>query len=147
MASKFSFRKLILGALAGLVSSLVCVLLAYLVGIVATAWNSHEAFATLLTAVTVLPLMLLLVLLPMTIIIAVAVGLFLGLISRRSNSLLLLVGGVAGAVLSLIFLSLVLPRLAPGDFSTLVRSYPISITYGFVVGLVTSWFFSRMIST
>jgi hypothetical protein len=147
MASQFSFRKLILGALAGLVSSLVCLLLAYLVGVVATAWNSQEAFATLLTAVTVLPLMLLLVLLPITIIIAVGLGLFLGLVSQTTNRFLLIIGGVAGAVVSLIVLSLILPSIAPGDFTTILRSYPISLTYGFVVGLVTAWFFGRMTST
>jgi len=144
MTSKFSFRKPILGGLAGLVSSLVCLLLAYLVGILATAWNSKEFFATLLTALTVLPLMLLLVLLPATIIIAVAVGLFLGLVSHRTNRLMLLVGGVAGAALTLIVVGLMLPLIAPGDFTATISTYPISLTYGFIVGLVTAWFFRRM---
>jgi|SRR5215470_11439042 len=144
MASEFSFRKLILGGLAGLVSTLVCLLLAYFAGVIATAWNSQEFFPTLLAAVTVLPLMLLLVLLPATIIIAVAVGLFLGLLFQRTRSLLLIIGGVAGGVVSLIVLSLIVPSIAPGDFTAILRSYPISLTYGFVVGLVTAWFFQRM---
>ncbi len=139
-----SFRKLILGGLAGLVSSLVCLLLAYLVGIVATAWNSKEFFATLLTAVTVLPLMLLLVLLPVTIIIAVGLGIFLGLISHWTNRLLLFIGAITGTVVSVIVLSLILPGLAPGDFTALIRSYPLSLTYGFVLGLTTAWFFRRL---
>src|SRR5262245_51497552 len=147
MASQFSFRKLILGGLAGLVSSLVCLLLAYLVGIVAAAWNSKEAFATVLSAVTVLPLMLLLVLLPMTILIAVGLGIFLGLVSHPTNRFLLIIGCVAGAVVSLTVLSLILPLVSPGDFTTILRSYPISLTYGFVVGLVTAWFFRRLTSS
>ena len=138
------FRKLILGGLAGLVSSLVVLVLAYLGGVVATAWNSKELFATLLTAVTVLPLMLLLVLLPATIIIAVGLGIFLGLVSHWTNRLLLIVGGVTGAAVSVIVLSLILPGLAPGDFTALVRSYPLSLTYGFVLGVTTAWFFRRM---
>jgi hypothetical protein len=146
MASQFSFRKLILGGLAGLVSSLVSLVLAYIVGVVATAWNSKEVFATLLTAATVLPLMLLLVLLPATIIIAVAVGILLGLVSHWSHRLLLIVGGVAGVVVSLIVLSLMLPSIAPGDFTVIASTYPVSLSYGFVVGLVTALFFKRMSS-
>jgi hypothetical protein len=144
MASQLSFRKLILGGLAGLVSSLVVLVLAYLGGVVATAWNSKELFATLLTAVTVLPLMLLLVLLPATIIIAVGLGIFLGLVSHWTSRLLLIIGGVTGAAVSVIVLSLILPGLAPGDFTALVRSYPLSLTYGFVLGATTAWFFRRM---
>ena len=88
--------------------------------------------------------MLLLVLLPATIIIAVSLGILLGLVSHWTNRLLLIIGGVTGAAVSVIVLSLILPGLAPGDFTALVRSYPLSLTYGFILGVTTAWFFRRM---
>jgi hypothetical protein len=147
MPPQTSFRKLILGVLAGLLSSLFCVLLAYVVGIVATAWNTKEVFATVLTALTVLPLMLLLVLLAPTIIIALGIGIFLGLVSHWTNRGLMIMGGIAGAAISLILLSVILPLIVPGDFTAIVSRYLVSLTYGFVLGLVTAWFFRRMTTT
>ena len=72
-------RALLLGVLAGLIATPVALLLAYGVGIISIAVNTGELFATLLSAATVLPLMLLLVALLPTLVISILTGLLLGL--------------------------------------------------------------------
>ena len=148
MSPAFSFRKIFLGLLAGLLSALVGLFLVYLTGIVATAISTRDFFATLLAAATFLPLMVFFVLFFPSIALSLLVGLTLGLgsnFNKRASGLV--VGALTGLIFAEIVLSLVLPLIvAPqaGDFTSIVSNHYLSAAYGLILGIFTSLFFRWM---
>jgi hypothetical protein len=140
-------RALLLGVLAGLIATPVALPLAYAVGVIAISVNTGELFATLLSAATVLPLMLLLVALLPTLLISILTGLLLGLSSSLINGWFKTIGGLLGLVLSEICLSLILPRLIvpqTNDFMTIVSNPFVSASYGAAIGFIVGWLTSKM---
>ena len=147
MSQQFNFRKIFLGLATGLMSAPVCLILAYVVGVVGTAVKTHDLFATLLTAATFLPIMLALLLAIPTLVIATLIGLTLGLIANVTSRLLIIIGTLMGLVFSVIVLSLLLPLVVepqPGDFTSIISNYLLSGVYGMVLGALTSLLFRRM---
>lgn len=123
--------------LAGLLSALVTLFVTYFVGLVIIAVTIREFFATLLTAVTVWPIMLLFVLLVPTILVGVLVSLTIGL--APGNNYLL--GSVVGLALGVAVLSGVLPIIfspANGDFTSIISRPLLSGSYGLILGLVAA---------
>ena len=140
-------RALLIGVLAGLIATPVALLLAYAIGLTAIAVNTGELFATLLSAATVLPLMLLFVALLPTLAIAILTGLLLGLSSSFINGWSKTIGCLLGLILSEICLSLVLPRIIvpqTNDFMTIVSNHFVSASYGAAIGFIVGWLTSKM---
>jgi hypothetical protein len=136
-------RRILLGAAAGLLSALVCLGVAYVVGVVKIAVDVREFFPTLLAAVTVLPLMLLFVLLLPTLAIGLLTGLTIGL-SANYSSRVYLIGAVASVLVGLVLLSGLLPLIVvpqPGDFTSIVTRPFWTALYAFFLGLLTARFF------
>ena len=147
MSQKFSFRKIFLGLATGLMSAPVCLILAYVVGVIGTAVKTHDLFATLLTAATFLPIMLALLLAIPTLVIATLIGLTLGLIANLTSRFLAIIGILIGFVFSVIVLSLLLPLVVepqPGDFTSIISNYLVSGAYGMVLGGLTGLLFGWM---
>src|SRR5258705_8842839 len=147
MSQKFSFRKIFLGLATGLMSAPVCLILAYVVGVVGTAVKTRDLFATLLTAATFLPIMLTLLLAIPTLVIASLIGLTLGLIANFSSRFLVIIGTLIGLVFSVIVLSLLVPLVVepqPGDFTSIISNYFLSGAYGMVLGGLTGLLFRWM---
>ena len=148
MSPAFSFRKIFLGLLAGLLSALVGLFLVYLTGIMASAISTRDFFTTLLAAVTYLPLMIFFVLFFPSIALSLLVGLTLGLgsnFNKRASGLA--VGAITGLIFAEIVLSLVLPLIvAPqaGDFTSIVSNHYLSGAYGLILGIFASLFFRWM---
>jgi len=138
-------RTLLLGILSGLLAGVVSLILAYFVGVVVVALTLRELLPALLTAGTVLPLMLIFVGIPVTIVLALMIGGLLGLgAAVRTKPLRLLPGALIGVLIGvlsgLFVLSLVLPVLLPpngNDFSSIVSRPYLSASYGLVMGVVT----------
>jgi hypothetical protein len=142
-------RYVLLGIAAGAVSSAFVLILPYVVGVVAIAVTLQDFFATLLAALTVLPLMLLLVLLPLTLLVGTTAGLLLGLCSRlRGRPFGVAAGAVVALVLTELIFSLALPLVMPprpsGDFTTVVGSPYLSAAYGLALGSATGLLFRRL---
>ena len=145
MSRHLSFRRIFLGIAAGLVSAIVGLLLAYLIGIVATAITTRDFFATLLVAFTYLPLMVFFILFFPSIALSLLVGLTLGFSNYDKRAARLAVGAITGLMFGEIILSLVLPLIVsshPGDFTSIVSNYYLSGAYGLILGVLTSMFFS-----
>jgi hypothetical protein len=139
---------MLIGAFAGLLAAPLALLLAYAVGLVAIAFKIRELFATLLSAATVLPLMLLFVLLLPTLVIAILTGLLLGLLVKFINGWLKTVGSLLGLLLSEICISVVLPKIIvpqADDFMTVVSNYFVSASYGVVIGIIVGWLTSKLV--
>lgn len=137
-------RKILPGLAAGFLSVPLGLLVAYVFGVVTIVIQTQELFASLLAAVTVLPLMLLFVLFIPTLIISLLTGLFLGVVPNFTNRSLTLIGGVTGLVVAEVVLTLFLPLLVvanPGDFTFIVTRYYASAFYGLVLGLVSGRLF------
>ena len=137
-------RRIFLGAAAGLLSALVGLAVAYLVGVVTIAVDVREFFPTLLAAVTVLPLMLLFVLLVPTLAIALLTGITIG-ITANFSSRLYLIGAAAGLFFGMVLLWGVLPLIIvpqPADFTSIVTRPFWSAIYALFLGLLASRFFS-----
>lgn len=136
-----TLRTLLLGILSALVAGVVSLILAYFVGVVVVALTLRELPATLLTAGTVLPLMLIFVGIPVTIVLALMVGSLLGLGAVvRTRPPGLLIGALLGVLSGLFVLSLVLPLMLPSDgndFTHIVSRPYLSASYGFVVGVIS----------
>jgi hypothetical protein len=136
-----ALRTLLLGILSGLLAGVVSLILAYFVGVVVVALTLRELLATLLTAGTVLPLMLIFVGIPVTIVLALMIGGLLGLgAAVRTKPPGLLMGALLGVLSGLFVLSLVLPVLLPSDgndFTQIVSRPYLSASYGFVVGVIS----------
>lgn len=137
-------RRIILGAAAGLLSALVCLGVAYVVGVVTIAVDVREVLPTLLAAATVLPLMLLFVVLVPTLLIGLLTGVTIGA-GANYSSRVYLIGAAAGLLFGLIVLRGVLPLIIvpePGDFTSIVTR-PIWVgVYSLFLGLLASRFFS-----
>ena len=129
--------KILYALLAGLLSALLTLFIAYFVGVVIIGVKIREFFPILLTAVTVWPLMLLFVLLVPTVI----VGLLVSLTIRLAPGNDYLLGAVVGVVLGLAVLSGVLPVIfapANGDFPSIISRPLLSGSYGLILGLVAA---------
>jgi hypothetical protein len=136
-------RRILVGAGAGLLSALVCLGLAYVVGVVMIAADVKEFLPALLAAVTVLPLMLLFVLLVPTLITGLLTGATIG-VAANYSSRVYFIGGVAGLLLGLVLLSGVLPLIfvpQAGDFTSIVTRPFWAGLYAFFVGLLAARFF------
>jgi len=131
-----------LGFLAGLLSGPLGLVIAYLVGVLLTAYKTREVLATLLVAGTVLPLMLLLVLAVPTMLISILSGLAIALSSNFINRSIL-IGGSVGLILGEIVLTLLLPLVVvphPDDFTSIITKPVLSGSYGLLLGVLTGSF-------
>jgi hypothetical protein len=136
-------RRIFLGAAAGLLSALVCVGVAYVVGVVIIAVDLREFLPTLLAAGTVLPLMLLFVVLIPTLVIGLLTGVTIGA-SAGYSPRVYFIGAVAGLLFGLVILSGVLPLIVapqPGDFTAIVTRPLWASIYALFLGLLASRFF------
>jgi hypothetical protein len=136
-------RRIFVGAGAGLLSGLVCLGAAYVVGVVTIAADVKEFFPTVLAAVTVLPLMLLFVLLVPTLIAGLLTGLTIG-VATSYSSRVYFIGAVAGLLFGLVLFSGLLPLIVvpqAGDFTSIVTRPFWAGIYAFFLGLLTSRFF------
>ena len=141
MLAKFS-RAIFLGIASALIGGVLCLILAYGAGVVVIAISLRELPATVLAAVTVLPLMLIFIGIPVTSILGLMTGLLLGLgAALRGRPFGFLVGALLGIVCAEVVLSLLLPLVAPpqrDDFIHIVSSPYLSASYGVVLGVITS---------
>jgi hypothetical protein len=136
-------RRTFLGAAAGLLSALVSLGAAYVVGVVVIAADVKDFFPTLLAAVTVLPLMLLFVLLVPTLAIGLLTGVTIGLTANHSSRTYL-IGAAAGLLFGLVLLTGVLPLIVvpePGDFTSIVTRPLWAAIYALILGLLASRFY------
>jgi len=137
-------RRIFLGAAAGLLSALVCLGVAYVIGVIYLAIDVGEFFPALLAAVTVLPLMLLFVVLVPTLVIGLLTGVTIG-VTASYSSRVYVVGAVAGLLFGLVLLGGVLPLIVvpePGDFTSVVTRPVWAGVYSLFLGLLASRFFS-----
>ncbi len=144
MPRQFSFRRIFLGLAAGLLSTPVGLILAYVVGFAGVAFKTRDLFATLLTGFTFLPIMLALVLAIPTLVISTLVGLTIGTIANFTSRFLKLGGALLGVVWAEIVLSGLLPLIVvpqPGDFTSIVSNHFVAGAYGLIMGILTSWTF------
>jgi len=137
MSSPFSFKKLLQGVFAGILSGPVTMLLSYVIGVAVVAYNTRDFWVTALTSASFLPLMLLLVLLIPTVLMGVLIGLVIGLVANISRRLIIPAGVVGGVLLSEVILSVILPLIMTpesNDFTSIISSYSVSGIYGVVLG-------------
>jgi len=141
------FKRILFGLAAGLIASIVSLILAYLVGIVVTLYSVGEFAATALAALTVLPIMLLVVVMPLGLVIAAGTGVVLGVVSHlRKSPVGALVGALVALVLAEIFLSVFAPRIfgtVNNDFTDIIGNPLVSGSYGAVLGGLTGFIFRR----
>lgn len=147
----FSFRRLLLGLAAGLLSAVITLILTYLVGVVVIFIQSRDVLTTLLAAGSVLLIMVLVVAMIPTMIMGGTIGLSLALASHITGRRLgFIVGGLFGIVLAEVVISVVLPlvfKSQSGDFVDLIRKPWLSGMYGLVLGAVSGLLFRWMNST
>lgn len=132
--------RLLIGIAAGLVSAIVTLIVAYVVGVVAIFVNTREFFATVLASVTVWPLMLLFVLSLPTIVVGLLAGVTIAFASDVTTRLYL-VGAFAGVAFGMALLSGVVPLVfgpANGDFTAIISRPVLSSAYGLVLGLIAA---------
>lgn len=148
MASRFSLRQIFLALAAAILSAIPGLALAYIVGVVVIAFSLRDLAATLLAALTALPLMLIFVGIPVSLVIGVLSGLVLGLGSiLRGRPLGIVIGAAIGGVCSAVILSLIVPLLASaqrGDFLDIATRLYVSASYGVVIGAIASRLFRWM---
>src|SRR6185503_1135864 len=141
------FKRILFGLAAGLIASIVSLILAYLVGIVVTLYSVGEFAATALAALTVLPIMLLVVVMPLGLVIAAGTGVVLGVVSHlRKSPVGALVGALVALVLAEISLSVFAPRIfgtVNTDFTDIIGNPLVSGSYGAVLGGLTGFIFRR----
>lgn len=136
-------KRILLGAAAGLLSSLVSLAVAYIVGVITIAADVREFLPTLLASTTVLPLMLLFVLLVPTLIVGLLTGVTIG-VTANDSARVYFIGAVAGVLFGLVVLSGVLPliiRPEEGDFTSIVTRPFWAGIYALFLGLLASRFF------
>ena len=133
---------------AGLLATLVSLLLAYVVGVIVILITVHEIAATALAALTVLPIMLLLFLLPLSLAIGFGTGVVLAMVSHlRQRPVGAVIGALVALVLAELLLSLIAPRLfgtSDRDFTDIIRNPLLSASYGIVLGGLTGFAFRRL---
>jgi len=144
MSNQSKIRRVILGFLSGLLSAPVGLAIAYLIGIVLTGFKTREFLPTLLAAATVLPLMLLFVLALPTMMISILTGVVIALTSALTGRSIL-IGAAVGLILGEITLTTLLPRLVPGDFTSIISNPLLSALYGLLVGVITGACFQLFI--
>jgi hypothetical protein len=146
--SQSILKNILIGVAAGLLATLVSLLLAYVVGVIVTLVAVHELAATALTALTVLPIMLLFVLLPLTLAIAFGTGVVLAMVSHlRQHPVGAVIGALVALVLAELFLSLIAPRIfgtGDRDFTDIIGNPLLSASYGIVLGGLTGFTFRRL---
>ena len=143
MTTKFRVQNIFLGVLAGLASALICLLLAYLVGVVVTGFSTRELFATLLAAATVLPIVLALVVGPPTLVIGFLTGLTSGILANFTRRLIMPCAALIGFVSAEVVISVLLPLVVvphEGDFTSIITSHYSSGLYGLILGTITGLF-------
>jgi hypothetical protein len=135
------------GLMAGLSAAVATALLGYLIGVIVILVQTREFFATLLAAVTVLPLMMLFVVFPISLAIGIITGLGLVFVSDlRNRSFFIALGAILSFVLAEVLLGIVAPlifRSEPGDFVSIVRNPFLSGSYGLILGALTAKLFRR----
>ena len=140
-------KKLFIGLAAGLLSALIGLVLAYLVGVIVIAVHTKELVPTVLASVTVLPLMLLFVLLLPTLVLGLLVGAVV-VVSSSAGRRVHFAGEIAGVLLGVILLSVLLPLVVkpqPGDFTSIVSQPVGAALYGLVVGVMASRLFRALV--
>jgi hypothetical protein len=148
MGAKSPSRRILLGVASGLLGGVLSLILAYVVSLVIIALTLRDLFATVLTALTFLPLMLIIIGVPVTFVLSVLTGGLLGIGAVLKNRPLGYLLGVLVAVTAAeLVLSVVLPLIAPpqrGDFIHIASRPYLSASYGVVLGLITSLLFRWM---
>ena len=148
MTGKSAIKRVLLGLASGLLGGICCLILAYFAGLVVIAISLQEMLATLLAAVTVLPLMLIIIGIPLTFVLGMMTGGLLGAMAAvRNRPIGVLVSALVGMVSAELVLSLFVPLIAPpqrGDFIQIVSNPFLSGSYGVVLGMITSRFFRWM---
>lgn len=146
--SQTILKYILIGVTAGLLATLVSLLLAYVVGVIVTLIAVHELAATALVALTVLPIMLLFLLLPLSLAIGFGTGVVLAMVSHlRQRPAGAVIGAFVGLVLAELFLSLIAPRVfgtSDRDFTDIIRNPLLSASYGIVLGGLTGFAFRRL---
>jgi Na+/proline symporter len=144
MTPAYRGRTLFMGALAGLVGSVVGLILVYIVSVLAIFVGTQDFPSTLLAAVTYLPLMLILIFFLPNLVLGILIGLLLGTMNRPGY----LAGFAAGALIGFISvevcLSVILPLIIapqPGDFISILTNGYLTGPYGVVLGISTNCFF------
>jgi hypothetical protein len=136
-------RRIVLGAVAGLLSALVSLGAAYVVGVVAIALHVKEFLPTVLAAATVLPLMLLFVVLIPSLVIGLLTGVTIGG-TARYGAFVYFIGPLAGLLFGLFVISGVLPLIFESQLEdfTYIATRPLwTGLYGFFLGLLAARFF------
>ena len=146
--SQSILKNILIAVGAGLLATLVSLLLAYAVGVIVTLVAVGEFAATALAALTVLPIMLLFFLLPLSLAIAFGTGVLLAMVSHlRQRPVGAVIGALVALVLAELFLSLIAPRVfgtSDHDFTDIVGNPLLSASYGIVLGGLTGFAFRRL---
>ena len=148
MTTKFRVQNIFPGLLAGLASGLICLLLAYLVGVALTGFSTRELFATLLTAATVLPIVLALVVGPPTLVVGFLTGLTSGVLANFTRRLIIPCTALTGLVAAEVVISFLLPLVVvphEGDFTSIITNHYLSGLYGLILGTITGLLCRRLI--
>jgi hypothetical protein len=148
MNAKTILRRIFLGIASGVLAGICCLIVSYFVGVIGIAISLREALATLLAAVTVLPLMLIIVGVPVTFVLGLMTGGLLGTMAAlRNRPFGFLVSALVGMVCAELVLTLFVPLIAPpqpGDFIHIISNPYLSGTYGVLLGAFTSGLFAWM---
>ena len=142
MTRTFSYGRIFLGVLAGLIGGVIALVVAFIGGVIGIGLHLRDLPATLLASATVLPLMFLFILLLPTLIMGVVIGFVLGLGSNFTNwAFSVATGGILGLVCAEVLLAGVVPLLfkpEPGDFVSIASNPFYVALFGFILGAATS---------
>jgi hypothetical protein len=145
MSPSSGSQKAFLGVAAGAISSIAGLVLAYIGGVLAIGISMQDLFATILAAVTFLPLMLIIVFLLPNLALGVMIGFLLGAGSNyRARPFGAIAGAIAGSVCSEIVFSFAIPLIVkpqPGDFVSIIANHYLSAVYGVIIGTLTGCIF------
>ena len=134
-----------LGLLSGLISGMVCLVIAYLLGVIVIAIHLRDIFATLLASLTVLPLMIIFVLILPTALICIVLGLASGsVLNLVSRAVSLPALAIIGFILAELLMAVIVPMIATpsnGDFVAIVGNPYLAGIYGLVLGALTGCIF------
>jgi hypothetical protein len=146
--SQSILKNILKAVAAGLLATLVSLLLAYVVGVIVILVAVGELAATALAALTVLPIMLLFFLLPLSLAIAFVTGVVLAIVSHlRQRPGDAVIGALVALVLAELFLSVLAPRVfgtSDRDFTDIIGNPLLSASYGIVLGGLTGFAFRRL---
>jgi hypothetical protein len=143
-----TIRNIFIGALSGVVGGALCLIIIYLSSVVVIAFKLRDLFATLLAALTVLPLLLLLIVLMPTILMGVTIGLLAATaFSSCKPALSYIVTAGLGFVLAELIFAVVLPWIAPpenGDFVSMASNpYQLAV-FGLILGMLTNTVYRKL---